>query len=351
MVKTTLAGTYPKPDYLFIGDARSLIDQSGNNFYELANSIGQEEFNNRVERAVEDVVNDLNEADLDVITDGEVGRDHYIHYHLRHWAGFDYVSMGTKKLRSGGDWDERPVPRVTDKIAATTEYIVNDYKRVARLAKNSVKVTLPGTSTLINFTQNEFYKSKIEFAEDISKALRQIVEALYNEGCRNFQFDDPVLMRDSKDMNDWGIASLEKAIEGFRNITTGVHVCLGYPNKKLEASGIPYKADERNYAFLLKSLQNSKIDQVSIEAEQSKLDLDILEYLGDKSILLGVIDVGNEEVESVDYIVYRAQEALKYVSKEQLWLCTDCGMLMLSRESAKQKLINMSKARDILNER
>ncbi len=345
MVKATLAGSYPKPKYIYEGNARDLIDKSGNNFYQQDDKHSRE----NMEKAVEEVVKDLNETDIDIVTDGEVQRDHYIHYHLRHWKGFDYENMGVKKLRGGSEWDERPVPRVISEISCDPTYVVEDYKKASKYSKKPVKVNLPGTSTLMNFVQDEFYKDKLKFAGDISKTLKQIVQDLYNAGCRNFQFDDPVLMRDTEDMNSWGIKSLENAVEGLQDITVGVHVCLGYPNKRLEAEGVKYKADEKNYEFLLDALQNSKIDQISIEAAQSKLDLSLLEHLGNKTILLGVIDVGNEEVESVEYLVERGIEALKYIKKNQLWFCTDCGMLMLSRESAKQKLTNMAKARDILN--
>lgn len=350
MVKATLVGSYPKPKDIFAGDARDLIDLSGENFYEIKKRLGDEEFEKRIKRGIENVVQDLIETDIDVITDGEVERDHYIHYHLRHWNGVDYKNMAVKKLRKGGKWDERKVPRVFEALSCDSSYLVDDFIFAQQFAKKPLKVNLPGPSTLVNFTADEFYNDKAKYAQAASKVIRELVGKLYDAGCRFFQFDDPVLMRDPEAMDKWGIPTLEACFAGLGNITSIVHVCRGYPNKKLEAEGIKYKADERNYEFLLKSLQKSSINQISIEAEECKLDLSVLKDLGDKSILLGMINVGSEEVEPVEYMVKRGKEALKYILSDQLWLATDCGMLMLPREKAKQKLTNLALARDILND-
>jgi len=350
MVKVTLVGSYPKPEYIFSGDARDLIDLSGENFYEIKARLGSDEFEKRIKNGVADVINDLNETDIDVITDGEVERDHYIHYHLRHWNGVDYKNMAVKKLRKGGKWAERKVPRFVDEQKCESDYLVKDYLYAKQFAGKPLKVNLPGPTTLVNFTSNEHFGETSKFAQAASSVIRKLVGELYDAGCRYFQFDDPVLMRDPDAMDEWGIPALEACFVGLDDIISIVHVCRGYPNKKLEAEGVKYKADERNYEFLLKSLQKSSINQISIEAEECKLDLSVLRHLGDKSILLGAIDVGNEAVETVEYIVERGKEALKFISSDQLWLATDCGMLMLPREKAKQKLTNLALARDILND-
>lgn len=143
---------------------------------------------------------------------------------------------------------------------------------------------------------------------------------------------------------------MQSCFEGLENQAFYfVHICRGYPDKPLERKGIAYKANSDYYGEILEWLSKSKFDVVSIEGAQNNLDMSILPAIGKKTVMLGVLDVGSNEVESVDSIIARGREALKYLPGEQLILGPDCGMLLLSQDSAKAKLSNIAKAASILN--
>jgi 5-methyltetrahydropteroyltriglutamate--homocysteine methyltransferase len=185
---------------------------------------------------------------------------------------------------------------------------------------------------------------------DYACAIRREVENLIEAGCRAIQFDDPVLLRYPERAKRWGLQALQKCFEGLEDQATFfVHICRGYPDKPLERKGIEYKAKADYYKDILKWLSKSTIDVVSIEGAQSNLDLSVLTAIGEKTVMLGVLDVGSEKVESVESLVERGREALQYLPKHQLILAPDCGMLQLSRAAAKEKLSNLADAVRILN--
>jgi len=210
----------------------------------------------------------------------------------------------------------------------------------------------PGPTTVVDATQNKHYNTRKELAFEYANVVRQEVIALRDAGCNIIQFDDPGLLRDLTRAEEWGIEALDKCFEGIDGITTIVHVCRSYPtnsNKKLEEEGTGYKSDKAYYPELLTLLQKSKIDQISIEGKQGNLDMSVLKHLGDKTVLLGCLDVGIEEVESVDEIVEQAKDALKYIKPEQLILAPDCGLLLIPRDVAKAKITNLALAASVLN--
>jgi len=148
----------------------------------------------------------------------------------------------------------------------------------------------------------------------------------------------------------WGVEALERCFAGFEGRATFiVHICRGYPNKPLERKGIAYKADQNYYRDILSWLALSRLDVVSIEGAAGNLDVSALDAIGKKAVMLGVLDVGENEVEGVESLVARAREALRYVPKGQLLLAPDCGMLELTRASARRKLMNLSLATQAVN--
>ena len=182
-------------------------------------------------------------------------------------------------------------------------------------------------------------------ARDYADAIRHEVKALIEAGCKFLQFDDPVLLRHPDAARAWGLPALERCFAGLEGKATyGVHICRGYPNKPLERKGIRYKADQSYYRDILSWLSSSKLDVVSIEGAAGKLDLSVLGAIGRKTVMLGVVDVGDNDVESVEALVERARQALRYLPKGQLILAPDCGMLELTRASARQKLVNLALA-------
>lgn len=347
-VLTAIVGSYPKPKFIFEDSGRALLDSVGMSFYNLEKEIGTKEFNKRLDKAAKQAILDQNGAGINLITDGEERRGHYVLYVLKGLRGIDFEYLKTVSIR-GGIY-KRDLPVVTGEIKYKKPTLVNDFQFTKKYAKATPKIGLPGPSTVVDCIADDYYKDLEKLAFDYAKAIRNEVKALIKVGCRVIQFDDPVLLRYPDRAVAWGLKALETCFKGFENDATFiVHICCGYPNKPLEKKGIKYKANKDYYADVLKWFSTSKLDAVSIEGAQSKLDLSILPFIGKKSVMLGVLDVGEERVETVNELVKRGREAMKYLPANQLILGPDCGMLELSRKSAKAKLINMAKAAQILN--
>lgn len=349
-VMTAIVGSYPKPKYLFPGSGRELLDNVGMSFYDLEKEIGSREFRERLDRAALMAIEDQNTAGIDFITDGEERRGHYVLYVLRKLRGFDFHNLRRRPIRDGAYVRELPV--VVDRIAYGKPILVDDYRFTQQYAKGIAKIGLPGPSTVVDSVADDYYNGKPEqMAMDYAQAIRHEVENLLDAGCRAIQFDDPVLLRYPERAKEWGLQALEACFQGFEEQALFfVHICAGYPDKPLERKGIAYKANTDYYHDVLSWLSDSTIDVVSIEGAQSNLDLSVLPAIGEKTVMLGVLDVGSNEVESVESLVERGREALQYLPRQQLILAPDCGMLQLSREAAKQKLANLATAARELNE-
>jgi len=354
-IKSTIVLSYPKPKYIMNKiSGRELLDSSGIIFYQIEKKIGKANFRKLVDKAVDETIQDQEEAGIDIITDGEQRRGHYIYYTLRHLTGFNFENMYEKPVKKiiKGKLQEAYkmlVPRVISSIKYNGPFLIDNFKYIYSRTKKDIKIGFPGPSTVVDAVKNEFYKSDKELALNYAKAVKQEVIALRNAGCQIIQFDDPGLLRNPIRTQEWGIELLDKCFEGIEGITTIVHVCRSYPNKKLEKLGIVYKSDESYYPYLLDLLRKSKIDQISIEGKQENLNPAVLKHLGQKIVILGCLDVGSEKVETVEEIVNQGKAALEYIKPEQLILGPDCGLLQISRKAAKAKLSNLAKAAEILN--
>ena len=187
-------------------------------------------------------------------------------------------------------------------------------------------------------------------AMDYARAIHHEIEGLIKAGCRVIQIDDPVLIRYIDQTRAWGLKALQACFQGLEdNATFIVHVCCGYPDKNMKNKGVTYKANHDYYKDILSWMSDTTIDIISIEGAHCNLDLSILSAVGAKSIMLGVLDVGSDYVESVESIVNRGKDALRYLAKEKLILAPDCGMLQLSRTVARKKLENIVIAASVLN--
>lgn len=338
-VLTAIVGSYPKPKYVFTGSGRALLDSVG-----MAFSAPKQ----RLDRATLMAIGDQNRAGIDIETDGEERRGHYVLYVLKQLAGFDFKHLKRVEIR-GGVY-QRDVPVVVGPVGYKRSILVRDFKFTRSYVKNLPKIGLPGPSTVVDCVADEYYGNLEKLAYAYAKAIRHEVEALIKTGCRIIQFDDPVLLRYPDRARVWGLKALQDCFQGFEDQATYiVHICCGYPNKPLERKGIKYKANSDYYKDVLSWLSKSSLDVVSIEGAQSKLDVSVLPAIGKKTVMLGVLDVGSNRVETVKSLVTRGREALKYLPAEQLILGPDCGMLQLKRQSALAKLKHMSRAARILN--
>jgi len=354
-ILSTIVGSYPKPEYILNGiTGTQIIDTSGDALKVIEKRIGKRRFDKLLDRAIWETVCDLKAAGLDIFTDGEQRRGHYIFYVLEKINGFDFLDIrerDVKKILNGRNETayKHYVPRVSSHICYSGQIVVPDFVFTKQFTTNLVKICLPGPTTVVDASDNNYYLSERDLAFDYARAIRQEVLHLKNAGCDIIQFDDPGLLRNLMRAEQWGIKALDMCFEDVPGITTIVHVCRSYPDKNMEKSGIVYKSDIRYYPQLLKLLQKSQIDQISIEAKQGDLDLSVLKYLGNKKVLLGCLDVGIDKIETVEEIVEQANEALVYIEKKQLILAPDCGLVLLEKDIAKAKLSSMAKAVRVLN--
>jgi 5-methyltetrahydropteroyltriglutamate--homocysteine methyltransferase len=343
-------GSYPKPRYVYSKNGRSLLDSFGFAFEGREKELGPGEFAKLLDKAALSAIDDQNRAGVDIMTDGEERRGHYVLHIVNKLAGVD--ARNRKRISMRGGTTEQDAPRIIGKIRYKGPMVVEEFLFTRKHAKGVAKIGLPGPSTVADCVADEHYGGdRKQLAFDYADAIRHEVEALIAAGCEIIQFDDPVLLRYPAAAQAWGLQALERCFAGLEDRATFVvHICCGYPNKPLERKGIAYKANRDYYRDVLTWLSESKLDVVSIEGAASKLDVSVLSAIGSKTVMLGVIDVGENAVESVDALVARAGEALRHIPIGQLILAPDCGMLELTHASARKKLVNLALAARAVNE-
>jgi 5-methyltetrahydropteroyltriglutamate--homocysteine methyltransferase len=350
-VLTAIVGSYPKPRYVYSRNGRSLLDSFGFAFDRRQQELGSDEFAKLLDKAALSAIMEQNRAGLDIMTDGEQRRGHYVLHIVNKLDGVD--AHNRKRISMRGGTTEQDAPRIIGQIKYNGPMVLDEFLFTRKHAKGIAKIGLPGPSTVADCVADEYYGGdRKQLACDYADAIHHEVEALIDVGCEIIQFDDPVLLRYPAAAQAWGLQALERCFAGLDGRATFVvHICRGYPNKPLERKGIAYKANQDYYRDILTWLSESRLDVVSIEGAASALDVSILSAIGSKTVMLGVIDVGENEVESVESLVRRTDEALRYVPPGQLILAPDCGMLELTHASARRKLANLSLAAREVNER
>ncbi len=332
MIQTTVIGSYPKYPQL-IGkdfDTKWLVVPENNLD---SGWKDKENLESLQKEAIRWAVKEQEETGLDVVTDGEQKRGNYVLYHCQHLEGFDFVNKEEKVFRDG--LVKGLVPVVRGKIKAKDHFLVNEFKFLQSLTNKQIKVTIPGPVTIIDSVKDAFYFDERKLALDLAKAIRTEVLALAEAGCTLIQFDEPVFIRDPGKFFSYGLEALQACFEGVNNITKQVHICRGYPKE-----GVP-KTDAARYARIIEALSTIDIDAIAVEDAHEHLDLDIFKKFGSKKVILGVIDIGNSQIETVAEIEDRIKEVLKVIPPERLLVAPDCGLLLLKPEIAQAKLSNM----------
>jgi 5-methyltetrahydropteroyltriglutamate--homocysteine methyltransferase len=349
-VLTAIVGSYPKPRYVYPQNGRSLLDSFGFDFDRRREELGPAEFSRLLDRAALEAIKDQDRAGIDIVTDGEERRGHYVLHIVNRLRGVDAHNLKPISMRAGTA--RQDAPRVIGKLGYDGPLVLEEFLFTKKHAKGIAKIGLPGPSTVADCVADEYYRGdRRQLALDYADAIHHEVAALIAAGCEVVQFDDPVLLRYPEAAQAWGLQALERCFAGLEDRATFiVHICRGYPNKPLERKGISYKANQDYYRDILSWLSESRLDVVSIEGAASNLDVSILSAIGNKRVMLGVIDVGENEVESVESLAARANQALGFVPRGQLILAPDCGMLELTRASAREKLMNLSLAARAINE-
>ena len=343
---STVIGAYPKPEYLKITDwfnAQGGTDTANPTKYytQEVNQMG-EKAEELFVQAAEEVIKDQIDCGLDIVTDGEVRRENYIHYHCRHIEGVDFNTLTEKVARTGNYkcW----LPTIVSKVKAQDSFLVHDWETSQRLSSKPIKITLPGPMTIADTIANTHYTSQDKMGFDLAEVINIEIKRLQKAGCKYIQVDEPLFARKPQNALDYGIDNLAKCFDGLENseVEKITHICCGYPDR-LDVVDYP-KAPLNSYHQIASKLDQSIINTVSLEDAHRYNDLSLLENFTQTKIIFGLVKIASSEEETVDEIQSRVRKALKHIKREQLIAAPDCGLGHLPRDLAKNKLKTMVEA-------
>lgn len=273
-------------------------------------------------------------AGVDIVSDGEQTRQHFVTTFIEHLAGVDFENRKTVRIRNRYD---ASVPTVIGPVSRKAPVFVDDAKFLRTQTDKPIKWALPGPMTMIDTLYDDHYKSREKLAWEFAKILNQEAKELEAAGVNIIQFDEPAFNVFFDEVNDWGIACLERAIEGL-SCETAVHICYGYGIKANTDWKKTLGNEWRQYEEVFPKLQQSNIDIISLECHNSRVPIELLALIRGKKVMVGAIDVATNEVESPEEVANTLREALKYVDVDKLYPSTNCGLAPLSREVARGKL-------------
>ena len=340
---TTVIGAFPKPAFLQLPDWFNIEGGTDTKyptkFYNHAIEKMGSEAENIFLKATKEVINDQIECNIDIITDGEVRRENYIHYHCRHLSGINFNKL-TKKIARTGNY-ECWLPTITNKIEAKDSFLVMDWTKAQQLSNRPVKITIPGPMTITDTIANNYYTSSKLLGKDLAKAINVEIKKLVEAGCKYIQVDEPLFARKPKEAIEYGIDNLEKCFDGISNedVEKITHICCGYPDK-LDTINYP-KAPANSYNQIADLLDNSIIDSISLEDAHRYNDLLLLRKFKKSKIILGLIKIASSTQETINEIQNRVNNALEHIDKDRLMAAPDCGLGHLPRKLAINKLKTM----------
>jgi 5-methyltetrahydropteroyltriglutamate--homocysteine methyltransferase len=324
LIPTTVVGSYPQPDWLI---DRAALEKHGVprvHAHEIWR-VPPERLKEAQDDATVLAINEMERIGIDIVSDGEMRRESYSNYFSLALDGIDAEQVGSVV---GANRRATPVARVVSKIRRKGKVEVDDAAFLVRHATRATKITLPGPFTMSQQVQNEFYKDEAELAMDYADAVNAELKELKATGVDVVQLDEPWVRAAPDKAAQYGVAAINRALQGIEGPTV-VHICLGY--------GHLVHNKPSGYAFL-PQLADSLASQISLEAAQPRLDLGILRELSNKSILLGVLNLGSPEIETADAVAAMLRAGLEHVAPERLIAAPDCGMKYLPRERAAGKL-------------
>lgn len=288
------------------------------------------------------------DAGLDIIGDGEQSRQHFVHGFLEQVDGIDFehkVKMGIRDNRY-----DAMVPQVVSALKLKGRVHAFEAQLARAHTRHKLKFTLPGPMTIVDTVADRFYGDKIKMAFAFAELLNQEALALQADGVDIVQFDEPAFNVYMKDAADWGVKALERAAQGL-TCTTAVHICYGYGIK----ANVDWKntlGDEwRQYEQIFPALAKSSIQQVSLECYHSHVPPHLMKLLEGKDVMVGVIDVASDVIETPEQVADTIGLALKYVSKHRLFPCTNCGLAPMDRDIALKKLDALAKGAALARKR
>jgi len=321
---TTVVGSYPQPDWLI--DRKRLGERLPPRVRarELWR-VGEPYLEEAQDDATRLAVQDMERAGVDVITDGEMRRESYSNRFATALDGVDLDNAGVALDRTG---HENPVPRVVGPIRRARPVEVRDVEFLRSLSDRRIKITVPGPFTMTQQAQNDHYGDDRSLALAYAEAVNEELRDLKAAGADVVQIDEPYLQARPEAAREYALEAIDRALDGIQGETV-LHTCFGYAAIVHDRpSGYPFLAE----------LADCAATQISLEAAQPDLDPEVLRALPDKTIVLGVLDLGSEDIETPDLVAERIRRALDVLPPERLVVAPDCGMKYLPRERAFRKL-------------
>ncbi|WP_313455896.1 methionine synthase [Stenotrophomonas sp.] len=273
-------------------------------------------------------------AGIDIVSDGEQTRQHFVTTFIENLSGVDFEKRETVRIRNRYD---ASVPTVVSEVSRPKPVFVDDARFLRGQTKQPIKWALPGPMTMIDTLYDAHYKSREKLAWEFAKLLNQEARELEAAGVDIIQFDEPAFNVFFDEVNDWGVAALERAIEGLK-CETAVHICYGYGIKANTDWKQTLGSEWRQYEESFPKLQQSSIDIISLECHNSHVPIDLIELVRGKKVMVGAIDVASNTVETPEEVAATLRKALKFVDADKLYPSTNCGMAPLARSVARGKL-------------
>jgi 5-methyltetrahydropteroyltriglutamate--homocysteine methyltransferase len=288
------------------------------------------------------------DSGIDIVTDGEQSRQHFVHGFLEFVDGIDFAHKVEIGIRA--DRYKAMVPTVTSELRLKGRVHADEARLARAHTRRRLKLTLPGPMTIVDTIADAHYGDRVKMAMAFAGLLNSEARALAADGVDVIQFDEPAFNVYMREVGEWGIAALHRAIEGL-TCTTAVHICYGYGIK----ANIDWKAtlggEWRQYEEIFPALAKSRIDQVSVESINSRVPVNLLKLLDGKDVQVGVIDVATDQVETPEQVAAVIAEATKYVAKEKLIAGTNCGMAPMHRDIALAKLAALGQGAELARKR
>ncbi|NTS78375.1 methionine synthase [Catenovulum sp. SM1970] len=333
LLPTSTAGSLPKPSWL--AEPEKLWSP-----WKLEN----EELLNGKEDALRVTLQEQQNSGIDIVSDGEQTRQHFVTTFIENLAGVDFENKKTVFIRNRYDAE---VPGVVGPVSRQKSVFVEDAKFLRAQTNQPIKWALPGPMTMVDTLYDDYYQDRKKLAFEFAKALNEEAKELEAAGVNIIQFDEPAFNVFLDEVNEWGIEALERATEGLK-CETAVHICYGYGIKANTDWKKTLGAEWRHYEKTFPAIQQSNIDIISLECHNGRVPLEVLEMIRGKKVMVGAIDVARNEIETPEEVAATLREALKYVDADKLYPCTNCGMAPLSREVARGKLNALSAGAEIV---
>jgi 5-methyltetrahydropteroyltriglutamate--homocysteine methyltransferase len=323
LLQTTIVGSLPKP--VWLAEAAKLWAPW---------KLEGDALTEGKRDAVRLVLRDQENAGIDIVSDGEQTRRHFVTTFIEHLQGVDFGQTKRVRIRDRYDAD---VPVVVGPVAHQQPVYVEDARFLRAETTRQVKFTLPGPLTMVDTLYDDYYRSREKLAWEFAKILNEEARELAAAGVDVIQFDEPAFNVFFDEVRAWGIQALERAAEDLP-CKTAVHICYGYGIKANNDWKRTLGAEWRQYEETFPLLQASAIDQVSLECHNSHVPIELIGLLEGKDVLVGAIDVATDRIETPEEVAATIRSALNYVAPEKLYPCTNCGMVPLTREVARRKL-------------